>query len=127
MSKDISAHNELFSMIKQLIDCSRKRVATTVNMEMSLLYWDVGCHIANHILDHKKPEYGKRVIAILSESLTEEYGKGWSEKQLRHCLYTVEIFPKREIFSTVCAKLSWSHIKEIIYIRDKLKREFYRL
>jgi hypothetical protein len=29
----------------------------------------------------------------VSKKLTETYGKGWSEKHLRHCLHIVEIFP----------------------------------
>lgn len=30
-----------------------------------------------------------------------------------------------EILHTVCTKLSWSHIRKIIYIEDSIKREFY--
>jgi hypothetical protein len=57
--------------------------------------------------------------------LTAEYGKGWSEKQLRHCLRFSEVFPDEQIVSTLWRQFSWSHLKEIIYIDDPLKRSFY--
>jgi predicted nuclease of restriction endonuclease-like (RecB) superfamily len=36
-----------------------------------------------------------------------------------------ETFPNKQIWSTVWTKLSWSHIKLIISIKDPLKRDFY--
>jgi predicted nuclease of restriction endonuclease-like (RecB) superfamily len=36
-----------------------------------------------------------------------------------------EVFPDSDILQTLCAKLSWSHFKIIIYIDDSLKRDFY--
>ena len=36
-----------------------------------------------------------------------------------------EIFSDSEILQTLCAKLSWSHFKDIIYIDEPLKRNFY--
>ncbi len=124
MTKEIQKQ-ELFISIKQLIEASKQQIAVSVNSTMSLLYWEIGNQILSNVLQNKKAEYGKQVLKNLSKKLTEEYGKGWSEKQLRHCLYTVETFPEKQIFSTLCAKLSWSHIKEIIYIKTTLKREFY--
>ncbi len=125
-------HNEiprpnsaLFADIRQLIEQSRQKVAVTVNAEMSMLYWHIGKRIKEDVLQNKRAEYGKKVISTLSQQLTQEYGKGWSEKQLRHCLYAVETFPDKEIFSTLRRQLSWSHIKEIIYIDDSVKRDFY--
>jgi predicted nuclease of restriction endonuclease-like (RecB) superfamily len=36
-----------------------------------------------------------------------------------------EAFPKEEIVATLSQQLTWSHIKEIISVKDELKREFY--
>ena len=74
---------------------------------------------------NQRAEFGKEVVATLSLQLTTDYGSGWSEKQLRHCLRFFEIFNDIEIVSTLWRQLSWSHIKEIIYIEDPLKRDFY--
>ena len=36
-----------------------------------------------------------------------------------------EVFPDAKILHTLCAKLSWSHFRRIIYLDDPLKRDFY--
>jgi predicted nuclease of restriction endonuclease-like (RecB) superfamily len=36
-----------------------------------------------------------------------------------------EVFPDEKILHTLCAKLSWSHFRLIIYLDDDLKRDFY--
>lgn len=74
---------------------------------------------------NKRAEYGKKIIVNLSVQLTQEFGRGWSEKQLRHCLRIAETIEDYEILSTLSRELSWSHLKELIYMDDVLKREFY--
>lgn len=119
-------HNPaIVSEIKTLIEQSKQQVAVTVNATMSLLYWQIGKRINEEVLGNEKATYGKAVIENLSNQLTVEYGKGWSKKQLLHCLYVVETFPELEKFSTLCRQLSWSHIKVVMYLNDSLKREFY--
>ena len=61
----------------------------------------------------------------LSRNLTEEYGKGWSEKQLRHCLRFAETFSDKEILYALSRQLSWTHFRTIMYLKDELRREFY--
>jgi len=117
--------NNLFSEIKQLIEEAKQNVAVTVNATTTLLYWNIGERINKDILGNKRAEYGKEVVKNLSKNLTEEYGKGWSEKQLRHCLRIAETFPDIKIVSTLCRQLSWSHFKTTMYLKDELRREFY--
>ncbi len=107
--------------IRQLIEQSRQKVAKAVNSEISMLYWHIGKRIKSDIWNNKRSE----IITALSQQLTLEYGRGWSEKQLHHCLYTVETFSDEKIFSALCRELSWSHIKELIYIKEPVKRNFY--
>jgi predicted nuclease of restriction endonuclease-like (RecB) superfamily len=115
----------LFIQIRQLIDAAKQRAAVAVNAEITLLYWQVGEHIHTEILKRQRAEYGKQVITELSRHLTQTYGKGWSERQLRYCILIAEVFPDQEILHTLCAKLSWSHLKLIMGIDDPLKRNFY--
>jgi predicted nuclease of restriction endonuclease-like (RecB) superfamily len=117
--------NDLFTDIKLLIEQAKKDVAVTVNSATTVLYWNVGMHINKGILDSKRAEYGKEVIKSLSKKLTVEYGKGWSEKQLRHCLRFAETFPKKEIVYALSRQLSWTHFRTIMYLKDDLRREFY--
>ena len=118
-------NNPLFESIRQLIDESKNAIARSVNRELTLLYWNIGKHIKTEILQNKRAGYGDQIVAKLSENLTAEYGKGWSKQQLWNCLYTVETFPKKKILSTLSGELSWSHFKELIYLKDELQREFY--
>ncbi len=119
-------NKELFGEIRQLIETARGRVATTVNAELTLLYWQVGCSINTAVLKGERAVYGKQVIADLAQQLTTEYGRGWSTKQLRHCLHFAEIYTDKEIVSALRRQLSWTHIKTLIYIDDGLKRAFYQ-
>ena len=118
-------HSAVLVDIRQLIDSTRHRVAMAVNAELTLLYWQIGRRIRTEVLQNQRAEYGKQIIATLAQQLTADYGKGWSEKQLRHCLRIAEIFADEAIFSTVRRELSWSHIKTLMYLDDPLKREFY--
>ena len=113
------------SDIKILIEQSRRNVALTVNAEISLLYWKVGKRINDEILGNERAEYGKQIVATLSQQLETEYGKGWGEKQLRHCMQFANVFSDEQIVYTVCRELSWSHLRLIMYMEDPLKREFY--
>jgi predicted nuclease of restriction endonuclease-like (RecB) superfamily len=72
-----------------------------------------------------RAEYGEQTILFLSKRLTEEYGHGWSAKQLRHCIQFFDVFPDEQIVSALRRQLSWTHIKTILYIDEPLKREFY--
>jgi predicted nuclease of restriction endonuclease-like (RecB) superfamily len=115
----------LFSDLKKIIDSSRENVARTINSEITLLYWKIGERINTEILQEKRAEYGKQILKELAKSLTFHYGSGWSERHLRYCIQLSEIFPELKILHTVCAKLTWSHLKILINIGDSLKRDFY--
>ena len=115
----------LFSDLKKIIDSSRENVARTINSEITLLYWKIGERINTEILKEKRAEYGKQILKELAKSLTFHYGSGWGERHLRYCIQLSEIFPELKILHTVCAKLTWSHLKILINLSDSLKRDFY--
>jgi predicted nuclease of restriction endonuclease-like (RecB) superfamily len=125
MSEDLSANPTLFQTIRSLIDTAKQRAAIAINAEITLLYWQIGHHIQAEILQGQRAEYGKQIIASLSQQLTQIYGKGWSQQQLRHCLHFAATFPDEAIVSALRRQLSWTHLKTILYIDDPLKRDFY--
>lgn len=88
------------------------------------MYWHIGDHIRRDILQEERAVYGERIVATLSQQLTSEYGKGYSVQNLLHMMRFVEVFPDEKILSTLSRQLGWSHFKEIIYLKDRLKREF---
>ena len=115
----------LVGEIKTLIEKSRQQVAVTVNATMTMLYWQIGKRINEEVLQDKRAEYGKQIVISLARQLQAEYGSGWSEKQLRHCLRFADIFPDKKIVYTLCRQLSWSHIRILFFMDDPLKRAFY--
>ena len=65
------------------------------------------------------------IVKELSQRLSERYGKGWSEKTLRHCLRAAETFTEEEIVYAVRRQFSWTHLRSIMFLEDPLARKFY--
>ena len=117
--------DKLFSEVKKIVDQNRQQLANAVNTFLTSTYWHIGKTIGSEVLNNKRAEYGKQILPKLSGKLTAEYGKGWSVKQLQHCLRFAETFPDFEIVSTLWRQLSWSHLKVLMYQETELKKNFY--
>ena len=120
-----STDTALIADIRQLIDSARQRAAVAVNAELTRLYWQVGQRVRSEVLHGERATYGQQIIATLSLKLTAEYGRGWGVRHLRNCLRIAEQFPDEHIVNTLCAELSWSHLRLIVTLDDPLKRDFY--
>jgi predicted nuclease of restriction endonuclease-like (RecB) superfamily len=116
---------ELISDIRSLIASARQRSISSVNAELTLLYWGIGSRINLNVLAGERASYGKQILAGLAETLTFEFGKGWTEQNLRHCMQLASVFPDREILYSLSRELSWTHLRNLIYVAEPLKREFY--
>jgi predicted nuclease of restriction endonuclease-like (RecB) superfamily len=117
--------NSLIDEIKGFIHEAKQTVAITTNSTLTILYWNIGYRINNEMLQNKRADYGKQIVRTLSKKLTEEFGKGWSEKQLRHCLRFAETFKNREIVYALSRQLTWTHFRTFIYLENELSRNFY--
>lgn len=124
MSSDLIFH-DFFQEIISIIEDSKKRVALSLNSEMSFLYWKVGKKIIDDVLNNKRAEYGETIIKSLSIKLVESYGSSFSEKNLRKMIQFAQIFDNEQIVVSLIRQLSWTHILAIIPIQDPLKRDFY--
>lgn len=111
--------------IRSLIESSRSRVASAVNIELTVLYWQIGTRIRQEILREKRAEYGAEILVTLSGKLILEYGAGFSEKNLRRMVQFAEYFPQNEIVVTLSRQLGWSHFVAILPVKNTLAREFY--
>ena len=72
----------LYKDICQIIEKTRGRMSSSVNMELTLMYWNIGDRINHDILGLERAAYGKQIVATLSRQLTEEYGTGLSDLKL---------------------------------------------
>lgn len=114
--------NDIFDNIKELVISSRNRVYTTVNTEMLKLYWNIGKAIMEIQQGDERASYGDAVLEKLSQKLTNEFGKGFSKRNLERMRKFYIYFP---IATTVSSQLSWSHYLEILKIDEESKRNFY--
>ncbi len=112
----------IFEEIKRLVTDTKDRVYTTVNIEMINLYWNIGKIIMEIQQGDERANYGEAVIEKLSQKLTNEFGLGFSSRNLRTMRKFYLIYP---IWKTVSSKLSWSHYLELIKIEEDNKRTFY--
>ncbi|MES2831156.1 MAG: PDDEXK nuclease domain-containing protein [Pseudomonadota bacterium] len=120
-----NAAPQLLGDIRQLIEQSRTQVAAAVNSALTMLYWNIGYRIRTEVLGSQRATYGEQIVSVLSRQLENDYGRGFSAKNLHHMLRFAESFPSVENVSAVQRQLSWTHIKTLIYIDDPLKRDFY--
>jgi len=116
---------DLLGDIRKLIEETRSAVARTVNTGLTMLYWRIGKRINEELLKGRRAKYGEEIVSTLSRQLAAEYGSGFAAKNLHHMMKFAETFPDKGIVSTLWRQLSWSHFKEILYLKDSLQREFY--
>ena len=111
-----------YNSIRHSIITAQQKVYTAVNSAMVLAYWEIGEQIYKACGDNDRSEYGKNLIKYLSDKLTIEFGKGFSETNLRGMRRFYLSFP---IQQTLSAELSWSHYQKLMRIDDEERRKFY--
>lgn len=117
--------NQLLGDIRKMIEETRSAVASAVNAGLTMLYWQIGRRLGQEILRNARAQYGAQIVSALARQLTTEYGRGFSEKSLRHMIRFAEAFPDGRIVSSLMRQLSWTHFLAIIYLPEPLQREFY--
>ena len=95
--------NNIFDNIKELVISSRNKVYSAVNTEMLSLYWNIGKAIMEIQQGDERASYGDAVLEKLSQKLTNEFGKGFSSRNLRTMRKFYLMYP---IWKTVSAKYS---------------------
>ncbi len=117
--------DQIFDKIAGLIEQARKKVATTINSEMVLLYWNIGKTIKEEIIKSDRAEYGKQVVNALSLQLSQRYVKGFSAQNLWYMIQFYETYPILHAMRGELDGLRWTHIRELLPIKDNLNRKFY--
>ena len=72
----------LIGDIRRFIETARQNVAVTVNVGLTILYWQIGSRIRQGILKEKRAEYGREIVVTLSRQLVKEFGNGFSRPNL---------------------------------------------
>ena len=118
--------SDLMKDLRQIIDSARQRVAVTANAELTMMYWHIGERINREVLGNQRAEYGKRIVSMVATQLQNQYGtKGFEIRNIRRMMQFAQKIPKEQIVSQLATQLTWSHIIEVLPVKDSLAVEFY--
>jgi predicted nuclease of restriction endonuclease-like (RecB) superfamily len=112
--------------IKQILAQARQKTYQAINRAMLEAYWKIGEKIVHEEQNGKeRAGYGQEVIKNISKELTQEFGRGFSERNIRGFRQFYLAFPEREIWQTLSAKLSWSHFQLIMRVSNPEAQQYY--
>ncbi|MGV5084701.1 DUF1016 N-terminal domain-containing protein [Pseudomonas aeruginosa] len=120
-----AAPSALLGDIRILIEAARKRAASAVNSELSMLYWRIGQRIHTQVLEGRRADYGEEVVSTLAAQLVKEYGGSFSVKNLRRMVQFAAAYPDERIVVSLIRQLSWTHFIALIPLKDPLQRDYY--
>lgn len=118
---------DIFVDIKNIIEVSKKKIVSSINATITTTYFLIGKRIVEEEQGGvERAEYGKNLIKNLSKKLTENYGKGFSERNLEQMR---KFYLTYSISQTVSAefKLSYSHYLTLMRINNIEERNFYEI
>jgi predicted nuclease of restriction endonuclease-like (RecB) superfamily len=152
MSQELS---KLVTEVREVIQSARHAAATMVNSLQVLTNFEIGRRIVEHEQQGKdRAGYGDLLMRTLAERLTEEFGRGFSKRNLdymrRFYLDYADRLPRivqkpsaqfRGIVQSPSAKLaisgkasrkspftlSWSHYVMLLTIKNPDERNFYEI
>ncbi len=121
-----SVSQSLIYDLRQIIEQARGHVAATANYALTTMYWHIGNRINSEVLNNKRAEYGKQIVATVSQQLQTEYGeKGFDKSSITRMMKFAKLFPDFKIVAPLAQQLSWSHFVMVMPLKDELQREFY--
>jgi len=115
--------NKAYSEIRDALEQARAKAYKAVNTAMVRAYWTIGRIIVEEEQKGKKRAgYGESLLSELSKKLTSEYGKGFTETNLKYMRQFYAIFPKSH---SLRDELSWTHYRLLLRLENKNARSFY--
>jgi hypothetical protein len=128
--------------IRNLVTAARQKAYNTINFIMVETYWRVGKRIVEEEQRGKeKADYGSFLIKELSKQLSGEFGKGFSEANLRNFRQFYQTFPRDEIRDAVRSEseeniqaslpsslrkeLTWTHYRLLMRVENVNGRQYY--
>ena len=122
-NQTLSNSSHLFAEIREVLVTARRTAYKAVNFAMVTAYWNVGRLIVeDEQQGNTRAEYGKAILADLSKRLTDEFGKGFDERELRRIRQFYLVFPK---WDALRPELTWTHYRLLIRIQNEQARLWY--
>ena len=125
----IEIKKDIYEEIHDLFYNARQNIISNINSTMTKTYFLIGKRIVEEEQDgNKRAEYGKKLIKTLSEKLTKEFGKGFSETNLEQMRKFFKVYGIPQTLSEEFQfNLSWSHYLILMRIKDINARNFYEI
>ena len=122
-NQTLSASSHLLAEVREVLVTARRTAYKAVNFAMVTAYWNVGRLIVeDEQKGHIRAEYGKAILADLSKRLTDEFGKGFDERELRRIRQFYLVFPK---WDALRPELTWTHYRLLIRVQNEQARLWY--
>ena len=119
-------YQSVISDIRNIITAGRNSAYSAASAAMVMTYWNIGKRIVEQEQSGEdRAEYGKHLISALSDELTKEFGKGFSERNLRNFRKFYTMFPDDKIWQTRLPNLTWSHFSCLLRVPDENARIWY--
>jgi len=115
----IQPEKNLITELAHLIEESKTPIVSFANSSLTLLFWQVGRKINEHILQNKRAEYGKQIVPTVSAQLESAYGQNFTEKNVRRMMRFAEQFSEMENVLPLSKQLSWSHFVELLPVKKE--------
>lgn len=124
------------SGIVELLHAARQAAARHVNSLMTASYWEIGRRIVEAEQKGKRRAgYGEQLIERLSADLTQQFGRGFSSRNLDQMrqFYMKWTIPQTVSAELGCAELAnafalpWSAYVRLLSVKDEHARQFYEV
>lgn len=113
----------LLTSLRALITDARRQVLHAADVVHVRTCWAVGQHIVEFEQGGAdRAAYGKRLMPLLAERLTAEFGRGFDVSNLRHMRVFYISFPIRDALRR---ELSWTHYRSLLRVDDATARTWY--
>ena len=146
-----NSESELIVEVRQIVQAARNQSYRAINVMQIVSNWLIGQRIVvQEQMGKDKADYGKHVIEIVSAALTEEFGKGYSETNIKSMRKFYLIFSNLKIRQAVPAELkrlinqkgqalpaelentislfpqlSWTHYERLMRVENETARLWY--
>ena len=125
----IEIKKDIYQEIHDLLHKARQNIISNINSTMTKTYFLIGKRIVEEEQNgNKRAEYGKKLMKTLSEKLTKEFGKGFSETNLEQMRKFFKVYGIPQTLSEEFQfNLSWSHYLILMRIENINARNFYEI
>lgn len=123
-----SNYRALLERVSDVLERARHNTVRQINTIIVETYWQIGkLIIEEEQRGRHRANYGDELITRLAADLSQKFGRGFGKSNLFSMRRFYLLYPPLK-FQTLSGKsLSWSHICELITLKDDSARSFYKL